>query len=75
MPLHKVEELCSEDFQMTGCLVILLIKRWIKQGSKPSDGLLQKILGIVKRAKMTSTDTEAWPELRDLLKLVEKHPY
>ena len=68
IPLYKVEDLFSGDFVMTGCLVTLLIKRWIKVNkSNPKEPFLQKILGIIKRANLKSTDNGVWPELCDLL--------
>lgn len=69
IPLSKVEDLFSGDTIMTGCLVTLLIKRWIKvHKGNTKEPFLQKILGIIKRAGLRSTDAEVWLELKDLLK-------
>lgn len=66
--MHKVEDLFSGDKIMTGCLVTLLIKRWIKvHKGNTKEPFLQKILGIIKRAGMKSTDAEVWPELKELI--------
>mmetsp|Transcript_1013 Transcript_1013/g.1383 ORF Transcript_1013/g.1383 Transcript_1013/m.1383 type:complete len:154 (+) Transcript_1013:817-1278(+) len=63
MPLYKVEDLFSGDSVMTGCLISLLLKRWVKNGKKnPQDALVHKCLGIMKR---TNFDVEATnPSLR-----------
>jgi len=50
LPLHKVEDLFSNEPVLIHCLCTLLFKRWVKNHkANKQDKFLQKIIGVMKR--------------------------
>ena len=75
IPLSKVEDLLSGDPLLISCLLLLLLKRWSKvHKGNLSEPFLHKILGIIKRSGLKSTDPHVSLELKELLaQIVASH--
>jgi len=76
IPLSKVEDLLSGDPLLISCLLLLLLKRWSKvHKGNLSEPFLHKILGIIKRSGLKSTDPHVSLELKELLAQIEGVTY
>jgi len=74
IPMHKVEDLFSGDETMIACLVTLLLKRWVKVCKcNPSEALIHKTLGIIKRHNLQKSKQTA--ALQDLMTQAESVTY